>query len=234
MDYFAGSGTTGDAMIRLNKRDDGKRKFMLVEMGKYFETVLKPRIQKVMYSLNWKDGRPVNNEVDGYQGVVKVQRLEQYEDILNSLEPVETPEGTAPATELPLKYLYRPEQNSLRTNLDLSRPFSNRICYGRTRDETEIDLLETYLYLRGYRVRNRCAQERNGKRYVVVETTTKELIIWRDIDDDEDDTDAILEIAAAYEDIERLEINHTADLRKLPENTILVGPEDFDRGARWD
>ncbi len=50
LDYFAGSGTTGHATVKLNREDGGKRKFILVEMGTYFNTVTKPRIQKVIYS----------------------------------------------------------------------------------------------------------------------------------------------------------------------------------------
>jgi adenine-specific DNA-methyltransferase len=58
LDYFAGSGTTGHAVVNLNRNDNGKRKYILVEMGDYFNTVLKPRISKVVYSENWKDGKP--------------------------------------------------------------------------------------------------------------------------------------------------------------------------------
>ena len=50
LDYFAGSGTTAHAVISLNRQDQGKRKYILVEQGDYFDTVLKPRIQKVVYS----------------------------------------------------------------------------------------------------------------------------------------------------------------------------------------
>ncbi|RMD59771.1 site-specific DNA-methyltransferase, partial [Candidatus Parcubacteria bacterium] len=39
LDYFAGSGTTGHAVINRNREDGGKRKFVLVEMGEYFDTV---------------------------------------------------------------------------------------------------------------------------------------------------------------------------------------------------
>ena len=58
LDYFAGSGTTGHAVINLNREDAGKRKYILVEMAKYFDLVLKPRIQKVVYANQWKDGNP--------------------------------------------------------------------------------------------------------------------------------------------------------------------------------
>ena len=42
-----GAGTTGHAVIDLNREDGGSRKYVLVEMGEYFESVLKPRIQKI-------------------------------------------------------------------------------------------------------------------------------------------------------------------------------------------
>jgi len=44
LDYFAGSGTTGHAVISLNREDGGRRSFVLVEMGGYFDSVLTPRM----------------------------------------------------------------------------------------------------------------------------------------------------------------------------------------------
>ena len=59
LDYFAGSGTTGHAVINLNREDNGSRKYILVEMGQYFDEVTKPRIPKAIYSAIWKDGKPL-------------------------------------------------------------------------------------------------------------------------------------------------------------------------------
>lgn len=59
MDYFAGSGTTGDAIISLNKKEERNRKFLLVEMGSYFDSVLLHRIKKSAYALYWEDGIPL-------------------------------------------------------------------------------------------------------------------------------------------------------------------------------
>lgn len=44
VDYFGGSGTTAHAVIALNRKDNGKRKYTIIEQGEYFDTVLKPRI----------------------------------------------------------------------------------------------------------------------------------------------------------------------------------------------
>ena len=79
-DYFAGSGTTAHAVINLNRKDGDKRKYILVEMGDYFHTVLLPRIKKVIYSKDWKDGKPVSRE--GSSHFLKYYALEQYEETL--------------------------------------------------------------------------------------------------------------------------------------------------------
>jgi adenine-specific DNA-methyltransferase len=84
MDYMAGSGTTAQAVINLNREDGGRRKYILVEMGGYFDTVLVPRIKKVVYSKDWQDGKPVSRE--GSSHMFKYIRLESYEDTLNNLE----------------------------------------------------------------------------------------------------------------------------------------------------
>jgi adenine-specific DNA-methyltransferase len=58
LDFFAGSGTTGHAVINLNREDGGRRKFILVEMGQYFDTVVLPRLKKIAFTPEWKDGNP--------------------------------------------------------------------------------------------------------------------------------------------------------------------------------
>ena len=83
LDYFAGSGTTGHAVVNLNREDGGKRKYIMVEMGNYFDTVTRPRMQKVVYSHDWKDGKPISR--DGISHALKYIRLESYEDTLNNL-----------------------------------------------------------------------------------------------------------------------------------------------------
>jgi len=89
LDFFAGSGTTAHAVINLNREDGGKRKYILVEMGDYFDTVLLPRVKKVAFSDKWKDGRA--QEGQGISHLVKYCQLEQYEDALRRAryEPAE-------------------------------------------------------------------------------------------------------------------------------------------------
>ena len=80
LDFFAGSGTTAHAVMNLNREDGGRRKYILVEMGEHFNTVILPRIKKVAFSDQWKDGKAQKGK--GVSHFVKYFELEQYEDTL--------------------------------------------------------------------------------------------------------------------------------------------------------
>ena len=47
LDSFAGSGTTAHAVLNLNKQDGGNRKFILVEMEDYAESITAERVKRV-------------------------------------------------------------------------------------------------------------------------------------------------------------------------------------------
>jgi len=84
LDYFGGSGTTAHAVIELNK-DGGHRKYILVEVNEYFNSVILPRIKKVCYSDKWKDGKAQEGGV-GVSQFFKYYELEQYEHTLNKMK----------------------------------------------------------------------------------------------------------------------------------------------------
>lgn len=48
LDSFAGSGTTGHAVLNLNSKDRGKRRFILCEMMDYAETITAERVRRVI------------------------------------------------------------------------------------------------------------------------------------------------------------------------------------------
>lgn len=89
MDFFAGSGTTAHAVINLNREDSGRRKYILVEMGEHFNTVILPRIKKVVYSDSWKDGKAQPGQ--GISHFAKYYDLEQYEDTLRRAHYEDSP-----------------------------------------------------------------------------------------------------------------------------------------------
>lgn len=88
LDYFAGSGTSAHSVMSLNRADGGKRKYILVEMGEHFNTVILPRIKKVAFSDKWKDGKA--NDGEGMSHFVKYYDLEQYEDVLRRAHYADT------------------------------------------------------------------------------------------------------------------------------------------------
>ncbi len=59
-------------------------------MGDYFDDVLVPRVKKVIFSPDWENGKPKRlatpEEAERSPRIVKVLRLESYEDALNNLE----------------------------------------------------------------------------------------------------------------------------------------------------
>jgi len=60
IDAFAGSGTTGEAVLKLNKRDGGQRRFILIEEGngkdKFCRTLTAERIKRAIEKYNYADG----------------------------------------------------------------------------------------------------------------------------------------------------------------------------------
>ncbi|MEM3277322.1 MAG: site-specific DNA-methyltransferase [Metallosphaera sp.] len=80
LDFFAGSGTTAHAVMKLNKEDSGRRKFILIEINDYFYDVIIPRLKKLAFSLEWKETKPIG---EGMSLFFKYYDLEQYEQVLS-------------------------------------------------------------------------------------------------------------------------------------------------------
>lgn len=56
LDSFAGSGTTAHAVLNLNKHDGGNRKFILIEMEDYAESITAERVKRVINGYANKEG----------------------------------------------------------------------------------------------------------------------------------------------------------------------------------
>jgi len=183
LDFFAGSGTTGHAVINLNREDQGKRKYILVEMGEYFDTVTKPRIQKAIYTDSWEDGKPTTK--NGVSQIFKYFKLESYEDTLNNLT-VKTKEiPSLYKNEYLLHYILDDETKQSQLDIDkFKTPFDYTLqissgIVGETK-EINIDLIETFNYLIGLQVKSLKSQE--GMIIVKGVTLLNEniMIIWRE------------------------------------------------------
>ena len=169
LDYFAGSGTTGHAVINLNREDGGNRKYILVEMGNYFNTVTKPRIKKVIYAKDWKEGKPQNRNT-GVSQIFKYIRLESYEDTLNNIELSRTPEQEKQLrmdasffNDYLVSYMLDIESRGSLLNLNcFKEPFAYKMKIAENNEtkETTIDLVETFNYLLGLAVTRQKAAAR--------------------------------------------------------------------------
>lgn len=198
LDFFAGSGTTAHAVMDLNRDDGGERKYILVEMGDYFDTVLKPRILKVAFSSDWKDGVPQDR--DGMSHMVKYQRLESYEDALNNIK-VDKPAGSQlellrQFDDYMLHYMLDFEtrgSQSLLAQEAFEKPFDYTLKIQRgheSPENTTVDLVETFHYLIGMHVRKIERYEHQDRPYLVSRGDVRTergydrvITIWRDTED---------------------------------------------------
>ncbi len=198
LDYFAGSGSTGHAVMNLNKDDNGKRKYILVEMANYFETVLVPRLKKVSYSFNWKDGKPKDKK--GISQFIKYQHLEQYEDTLDNIEL--TPDKVVKKLfkdDYLLKYFleFETKENATLLSIDnLKKPFSYKIRVNFEEigdpEETTVDIPETFNYLLGLKVKKIKYRESDKNKYIFIlgEKNNRDIaVVWRNCEDNWNDED---------------------------------------------
>lgn len=189
LDYFAGSGTTAHAVINMNRKFGGNRKYILCEMGNYFRTATKPRIEKVIYSEDWRDGKPVSRK--GVSQCFKYIRLEQYEDTLNNLVLKEESNIFNSAGNQKFKesymlgYMMDTESRGSLFNLEwFVNPFAMTLKTTKDNElvETPVDMVETFNFLIGLHVETE-HWHKDGNICVVEGVThrknEKALVIWR-------------------------------------------------------
>ena len=154
LDFFAGSATTGHAAIALNREMGSNIRYLLVEMGEYFETVTKPRIEKAIYSTDWKDGVPLNR-TSGVSQIVKYMRLESYEDSLSNVALKANTSVLNFGDEYLINYMLDVESRDSLLNTDkFNEPFNfaMRITERNESKTRSIDVVETFNYLIGLNV----------------------------------------------------------------------------------
>ena len=192
LDYFAGSGTSAHAVINLNRQDGGHRKSVAVEVETYFDAVLLPRIKKVTFSPEWKDGKPVRQataeEAERSPRIVKYIRLESYEDALNNISFTGAPQTLYDLNDYMLRYMLEWETKESPTLLNvqqLTSPFNYKllIADGQETRERVVDIPETFAYLLGMHVTKRLCLADRDRPYVVYRGRIDHrqvVVIWRD------------------------------------------------------
>ncbi len=184
LDFFAGSGTTGHAVMELNREDEVQRKYLLVEVADHFDTVIKPRLQKVIYSVDWKDGKPVSRQ--GSSHAFKYFRLESYEDALDniSFQPADD-QKMLELDDYVLSYLLDFETKHSETLLNVAKldsPFDYKLRRHGKDQPLSVDLPETFNYLIGLHVTSRTVHDNKGARYLVYRGKAdgrETVILWR-------------------------------------------------------
>ena len=193
LDYFAGSGTIGHAVLNLNREDSGSRKYVLVEVGLHFDTVLLSRMKKAVYSQDWRDGKPVSR--NGVSQLFKYVRLESYEDTMDSLIVTPLSDGQKDllaknpelAEDYRLRYALGVETSNSTALLgdEFRDPFAYifSVVHNGGHKEVSVDLPETFNYLIGLRVESR----RRIDGVLTITGMDPEgrhcLILWRNLDE---------------------------------------------------
>lgn len=164
-DYFAGSGTTGQAVITLNREIKGSnRKFVLVEMGAYFDRVTRSRLTRSVYASEWQNGKPVSRDT-GISHCFKYIRLESYEDTLGNLRlerklgqqsMFAQPSNDSARQAYVMNYMLDVETRGSQSLLNIQKfldpnqyQLNVRSASGDETVPVNVDLLETFNYLLG-------------------------------------------------------------------------------------
>ena len=192
LDFFAGSGTTAHAIMELNAELSHNHRFILIEMGEYFENVLKERVKKLIYSAQWKEGKPMNISKSGGK-IVKYHTLEQFEDSVLNIQLKEVKNNDF-VENYQIKYMYPFESKDSDGFLNIDKldcPFSYKMKVMTDNGVifSEIDLIETFNYILGIyptKISFNCIDLR---KYVWIEGILDVkfvIVIWRPTDNNFD------------------------------------------------
>lgn len=89
IDSFAGSGTTAHAVLALNKKDGGDRKFILVECEDYADKTTAERVRRVIKGYKYKGAQ----REELFRENITFTSLKKVDKLLNHIESIENLEG---------------------------------------------------------------------------------------------------------------------------------------------
>jgi len=146
LDSFAGSGTTGHAVLALNKEDGGNRKFILVEMEDYADRITAERVRRVIKGVPTAKDENLKNGLGGSftfvelgeaiddEGILSGKRLPSFVDMaryvfytatgknINEKKIKESTGFIGETEEYEVYLLYKPDLEWLKTTaLDLEK-----------------------------------------------------------------------------------------------------------------
>lgn len=201
LDAFAGSGSTGQAVIELNQREGSRRRFILIELDRHIDTVLIPRLRRLMYCPEWTAGTPRMDQPsllqhdqsrEGFPRLIKILRLERFEDSLNAIErgDVGTEDQQVIEAMRPLRYLTEGVAGS-RVSLDtreIERPFDYCINVHTEKGSlpVRVDLAETFCLLAAIRAEQMRWIRDSHRQYLLIvgrQADDLVMVVWRDVHD---------------------------------------------------
>lgn len=190
LDFFGGSGTTAHAVITLNREDGQNRKYVLVEMARYFDTVTKPRVQKVIFSDKWKDGTP-QEQGKGITQLFQYLKLEQYEDTLNNIQFRTGDSQLSFEDQLRFEFTHGVQGSDCLLNVEkFTKPFNYTMKIIRQNEvvpDQSIDLVTTFNFFLGIEVNRFVIEKHQGQEYRIVLGKKRQqeyIIVWRNFDEE--------------------------------------------------
>ena len=132
LDSFAGSGTTAHAVLNLNKEEGGNRKFILVEMGDYADSITAERVKRVIKGYGegkkavegidgdfsfYEVGEPLFNDENLNEniGVDEIRKYVYFMETRQELEPYKPDEPSYMGTNMGITYYFNYDKNSITT-----------------------------------------------------------------------------------------------------------------------
>ncbi|MBP2431500.1 site-specific DNA-methyltransferase [Bradyrhizobium elkanii] len=91
LDSFAGSGTTAHAILEANKRDGGKRRFILVEMEDYADKLTAERVRRIIEGYKFEG----TQRTELLRESLSWRTLERADDLVHRVQGVENLEGAS-------------------------------------------------------------------------------------------------------------------------------------------
>jgi adenine-specific DNA-methyltransferase len=197
MDFFLGSGTTTAVAHKL------KRKWIGIEMGEHFYTIILPRMKKVLaYDKSGiskeKDVKEKYNEKTA-GGFFKYIIFEQYEDTLDNIELKENKVSQLFKEDYLLKYFLDLETRDSPYLLNIEQiknPFAYKLKVNLSEvgepKEMVVDIPETFNFLIGLKIKKVKRRKENSRTYLFIlgEKEKKDCaVVWREYSDNWNEED---------------------------------------------
>ena len=171
MDFFLGSGTTTAVAHKL------KRRWIGVEMGEHFYSVILPRMKRVLFYdksgiSKERDVREIYNAQNA-GGFFKYHILEQYEDALENLQ---------------YRYILQWEKEKIlldKEGFDDPLRYSLKVVEEYSIRERRVDPVETFNYLSGLEIIGYRTMRDGDRRYLFVlgrKGDRRVAIVWRSVE----------------------------------------------------